>query len=43
MAETNVTPEEVKVQGVRKSIIEERLNSYRRKVYGLTENYVQKL
>ena len=43
MAETNVTPEEVKVQGVRKSIIEERLNTYRRKVYGLTENDVQKL
>lgn len=43
MAETNLTPEEVKVQGVRKSIIEERLNTYRRKVYGLTENDVKDL
>lgn len=43
MAETNLTPEEIKVQGVRKSIIEERLNIYRRKVYGLTENDVKDL
>ena len=43
MAETNLTPEEIKVQGVRKSIIEERLNIYRRKVYGLTENDVKEM
>ena len=37
MAETENTPVENMVEGVRKTIIQERLNNYRRKVYGLTE------
>ena len=37
MAETENTPVENMVEGVRKTIIQERLNNYRRQVYGLTE------
>ena len=37
MAETENTPVENMVEGVRKSIIQERLDNYRRQVYGLTD------